>query len=90
MAQSGHSSATQRSADEVSRQLVEERLGFLQVQRIEAFSEPAVNRRQQFARLQHLVVACDLITVSEAPTRTFVTALRTNFGALTAIIRQSP
>src|SRR5262249_32694349 len=51
MAQSGHSSATQRSADEVSRQLVEERFGVLQDRRVEAFSEPAVDRREEITGL---------------------------------------
>jgi hypothetical protein len=43
MAQSGPSNATQRSADEVSRQLVEERFGVLQDWRVEAFGEPAID-----------------------------------------------
>ena len=46
-AQSGHSSATQRSADEVSRQLVEERFGFLKDRRVETFGEPAGDPREK-------------------------------------------
>jgi hypothetical protein len=40
MAQSSHSSAAQRSADEVSRQLVEQCLGVLHDRRVRAFGEP--------------------------------------------------
>jgi hypothetical protein len=33
------------------RQLIQQRLGLLQIERVEAFGEPAVNRSQQFASL---------------------------------------
>jgi hypothetical protein len=32
-------------------QFVEQRLGFLQIARVEAFGEPAVDRREEFASL---------------------------------------
>jgi hypothetical protein len=38
------------------RKLVEQRLRLLQIERVEAFSEPAVNRSQQFARLLRLTL----------------------------------
>ena len=37
-------------------QFIEQFLGFLQIPRVEALSEPAVNRSQQFARLLHLAL----------------------------------
>ena len=39
-----------------ARQLVEQRLRLLQIARVEAFREPAINRSQQFARLLHLAL----------------------------------
>ena len=36
------------------RQLVEQRLGLLQIERVEAFGEPAVDRSEQFASLLRL------------------------------------
>jgi hypothetical protein len=38
------------------RQLLQQRLRFLQIARVEPFGEPPVNRSQQFARLQHLAL----------------------------------
>src|SRR5262249_5717591 len=38
------------------RQLLQQRLRLLQIARIEALSEPPVNRSQQFARLLHLAL----------------------------------
>ena len=38
------------------RQLLQQRLRLLQIARVEAFSEPPVNRSQQFARLLHLAL----------------------------------
>ena len=37
-------------------QFIEQFLGFFQIARIETFSEPAVNRSEQFARLLHLAL----------------------------------
>ena len=38
----------------VRMQLIEQRLGLLQITRVEAFSEPAVNRSKQFTSLLRL------------------------------------
>ena len=38
------------------RQLLQQRLRFLQIARVEALSEPAVNRSKQFARFLHLAL----------------------------------
>ena len=38
------------------RQLLQQRLRFLQIARVEPFSKPSVNRSQQFARLLHLAL----------------------------------
>src|SRR5215831_3438829 len=38
------------------RQFVEQRLSIFQIERVEAFSEPAVDRSKQFARLLHLAL----------------------------------
>ena len=38
------------------RQLLQQRLRLLQIARVEPFSEPAVNRSKQFARLLHLAL----------------------------------
>jgi hypothetical protein len=37
-------------------QLIEQRLRFFQIERVEPFREPPVNRRHQFARLLHLAL----------------------------------
>src|SRR6202795_2679339 len=37
-------------------QLIEQRAGLLQIERVETLGEPAVDRRQQFARLLHLAL----------------------------------
>jgi len=39
----------QKKDRELSAQLIEERLGFLQVLRVEAFGEPAIDGREEFA-----------------------------------------
>ena len=38
------------------RELLQQRLGLLQIERVEAFGEPAINRSQQFASLLHLAL----------------------------------
>ena len=43
-----------RFLDVSGRQLFEQRLRLLQIERVEAFGEPAVDRSKQFARLLHL------------------------------------
>ena len=42
--------------DSSRRQLLQQRLRFLQIARVEPFSEPPVNGSQQFARLLHLAL----------------------------------
>ena len=49
---------------DLQRQLVEQRLRLLQIERVEAFGEPAVDRSKQFARLLHLALIAP--EVSEA------------------------
>ena len=63
------------------RQLLEQRLRFLQIARVESFRKPPVNRSQQFARLLRLalvnpkareVQGCGLwshLTSTDGPTR---------------------
>jgi hypothetical protein len=47
------------------RQLLQQRLRFLQIARVETLREPPVHRRQQFARLLHLALvapeACEAL-----------------------------
>jgi hypothetical protein len=38
------------------RQLLQQRLCLFQIERVEAFGKPAVNRSEQFARLLHLAL----------------------------------
>jgi hypothetical protein len=38
------------------RQLLQQRLGVLQIERVEAFGEPAVDRSEQLARLLHFAL----------------------------------
>jgi hypothetical protein len=38
------------------RQFLQQRLRLFQIERVEAFCEPAVNRSKQFARLLHLAL----------------------------------
>ena len=53
------------------RQLLQQRLRFLQIERVETFREPPVNRSQQFARLLHLALvapkACEAHGGAEFP-----------------------
>src|SRR5262249_51506298 len=53
------------------RQLIEQRFGLLQIARIEPFSEPAVDRSKQFARLLHLALvapeACEAHRSAQFP-----------------------
>ena len=53
------------------RQLSEKRLGHLQIERVKAFSEPVVDRSQEFPRLLHLALvapeACEAHGSPEFP-----------------------
>src|SRR5262249_16226880 len=48
--------ASARSKQPLRPQLLQQRLRFFQVARVESFSEPPVNRRQQFARFHRLAL----------------------------------
>ena len=56
-------------------QFLEQDLGLLQIERVEPFSEPAVGRSQQFARLLRLALvapeACGLIAARSSKLRAF-------------------
>src|SRR5262245_43265373 len=55
MLQLAHASGA-RVVQASCRQFVEQRLGIFQIERIEAFSEPAVDRSKQFASLLNLAL----------------------------------
>ena len=47
-------------------QLIQQHLGLLQIERIEAFGEPAVDWREQFARLLHLALVAPEVREPDA------------------------
>ena len=54
-----------RFLDVSGRQLFEQRLRLLQIERVKPFSEPAVNRSEQFARLLHLALGTQPIALAQ-------------------------